>query len=125
MKRQSLALALVCFSAGGLTVGSRVDLAHSQDSRIENLEQQVRTMRAQLAATVSYLQEQARGARALEQALQESESAGFTAGINPRSRTVMLSGMREFLAMFGPNLPGATRHTTKPAPRAGSTRKIN
>lgn len=48
---------------------------------------------------------QAKGAAELAKVLDESEQKGFTYGINPDSRTVLLAGWREFVAGLQQDTP--------------------
>lgn len=57
--------------------------------RVQVLETKLQTMQAQLDA-------QSKAASDLMLALDSSEKAGFTAGINPRSREILLSAWRAF-----------------------------
>ena len=58
-----------------------------------------------LDETVSHLHRQSEGAGYLRDALSESEEKGFTFGINPESREVMLAGLRSFIDAVQQELP--------------------
>jgi septal ring factor EnvC (AmiA/AmiB activator) len=66
---------------------------------------ELKEQRAQLDKTVRYLNEQAKAAEALVGTLEASEKAGFTFGINPESREVLLRGWREALAAAQKDVP--------------------
>jgi hypothetical protein len=61
--------------------------------------------KATLARIVGYLDAQAKSAAALADTLDQSEQAGFTAGINPNSRMILLSGWREHLVALQTDVP--------------------
>lgn len=81
-------------------------------ARTEELAAQLSETRALLETTVKYLAEQASSAKNMAKALDESEQAGFTWGINPDSRHILLRGWREELAAAQKNLPALP--ATKP-----------
>ncbi len=55
--------------------------------------------------TAKYVAEQAKAAALLFDTLDQSEKAGFTFGINPESRIILLRGWRETLAAAQRDLP--------------------
>ena len=55
---------------------------------------------------VAYVEAQARAAAELDKAFADSEEKGFTYGINPESREVLLAGLRRFTATLQDNVPG-------------------
>lgn len=55
--------------------------------------------------TAKYVAEQAKAAALLADALDESEKAGFTFGINPDSRVILLRGWREALTTAQKDVP--------------------
>lgn len=91
------------------------------EARVESLEkalavtiQQVDALSDELAEaaalmdqTVSYLRVQARSAEEMSSTLDLAEAEGFTFGINPRSREVLLAGWRQTLADARAGVPGA------------------
>ena len=79
--------------AGAPDLGKRVETLEKElaATRLELTE-----TRALLDNTVGYLQAQAAGSKKLLETLDASEQAGFTAGINPHSREVLLGGFREW-----------------------------
>src|SRR5262245_57798172 len=87
--------------------------------RIEVLEREVATMKKEVEASKTLVEETTRylaGAKersdALLQTFDESEKLGFTAGINFDSRKVLLAGLRAYVRGEAEGLPGAK----KPAP---------
>lgn len=66
----------------------------------------------QLADVVGYLAAQAEAAKRLDEKLKESETKGFTFGINPDSRIVMLSGFSDFTSTLQSDVPSAKPPTT-------------
>lgn len=92
----------------------------AQDPATSNLEQRVNALEAQLAeqrkrvdkqeelihATVEYLDRQSRAAEDMLSTLDRSEAEGFTAGINYRSRELLLAGWRSHLREVKKDLPG-------------------
>jgi hypothetical protein len=56
---------------------------------------------------VAYIEAQARAAGELERVLAQSEEQGFTYGINPESREVLLAGFHKFAATLQDNVPGS------------------
>lgn len=81
-------------------------------TKVSELEKQVAALAAEQAAlrttlegVVRYLDERSKAAANMSKALGDVESAGFTAGINPRSREVLLSSWRDFLAKENVKLP--------------------
>jgi hypothetical protein len=61
--------------------------------------------KATLARVVRYLDAQAVSAGALASTLDASEQAGFTYGINPSSREILLRGWREHLSTVQRDVP--------------------
>lgn len=62
---------------------------------------------ALLDQVVAYLGAQAKAADELAKTLDRSEAEGFTYGINPRSREILLTGWRAQLVQAQASLPGA------------------
>jgi hypothetical protein len=62
-------------------------------------------VKATLAKVVEYLDKQAKSAEAMATVLDDSEQAGFTAGINPNSRMILLSGWRDQLTVVQTDVP--------------------
>ena len=124
---------------GGITTGhvaSRPALqasqAEAQDlaARVQILEEQLLEVELQLGIvaadaaqqrvlvdeTVAYIGRQAMQAESMVDVLQVSEDEGFTAGINPRSREVLLAGFRSLLAEAQAHVPGQV--VTEPVPQS-------
>ncbi len=74
--------------------------------RVLELEERVQTLEA-------YVKEVSRSSADLSGTLAASEEAGFTAGINPRSRELLLAGWRKHLATLQQGLP---KPPEEPAP---------
>ena len=92
------------------------DLVESQ-KRVEKLAQKCADQQVEVARIVRYLEQQAESSKALEAALDDSEAAGFTFGINPESRHILLRGWREHLAVLQkdvPSLPDAAKPKSEP-----------
>ena len=56
---------------------------------------------------VAYLRTQAASASAFKLVLVDSEEKGFTYGINPDSRIVLLAGLEQLCTSFETSLPGS------------------
>ena len=67
------------------------DLVDSR-ARTEAIAAELAATRAVLTEVVGYLADQSQSAKSLAETLDASETAGFTFGINPDSRTVGTSG---------------------------------
>lgn len=119
MKRSALALCLLCLPVGGFAV-SAGSTAATTDERVEQLEAELRDIRARLDQTILVLHRQAAGARSLAKALDLSEQEGFTYGINPRSREVLLDGFHAYLSRLQSDLP-----SKKAKPRPSSRARIH
>lgn len=82
--------------------------------RVASLETEMILLKAQVSQTragnaqlATFVRAQADSAQKLAAVLDDSEAKGFTYGINPDSRTVLLAGLREFLAGMQQNVPAA------------------
>ena len=73
--------------------------------RVEALSAEVADLKKQVASAVAYIATQAKSAAAMAAILDESEKAGFTYGLNPDSRHVLLRGWREQLAAAQKDVP--------------------
>lgn len=118
MKRTShavLGLAAIAALAGPPQQANAAQEAEaSSDDRVLHLEARVEALELELTATrslldeaVSYLQAQGQAARRLSSSLDAAEAAGFTAGINYRSRELLLDGWRNSLQATQTRLPGS------------------
>ena len=123
MKKSCLAALCLALPLGGFAVSNAENGATIQekDVRIERLETEVRDLRSRLDATVEFLRRQSAGAASLQQSLDLSAEEGFTLGINPRSREVLLDGFHGFLEGLQQELPAAAAQAS-PKARGG---KIN
>jgi hypothetical protein len=100
------------------------DLVESQ-KRVEKLSQKLADQQVEVARIVRYLEQQAESSKALATALDQSEAAGFTFGINPESRHILLRGWREHLAVLQkdvPSLPDGAKPKNEPAGEAPAQR---
>jgi hypothetical protein len=77
----------------------------SLETELVLLKAQVSQMRASNAQFATFVRTQGESAQALLAVLDDSEQKGFTFGINPDSRIVLLSGMRNFLTSLQQNVP--------------------
>lgn len=73
-------------------------LVAEQGQKLSELRIELTETQDRLEMTLTYLQQQAEAAKALEGSLSQVEALGFTAGINPRSRETLLTGWRGYLA---------------------------
>jgi hypothetical protein len=89
------------------------DLAASR-LRAEALSTDVADLKKQMAATVQYLQLQAHSAATMQTVLDDSENQGFTYGINPNSRHVLLKGWRDQLAAAQKDVPAPEAQPENP-----------
>lgn len=85
--------------------------------RIEALSTEVADAKKKLAAAIKYVDSQAKAAGAMAVVLDQSEREGFTYGINPDSRHLLLRGWRDQLATAQENVPEV--EAAPPAPTAG------
>ena len=112
MKRDALRTAAAGLLGVGLLAASSPTATQAPSSlpgqdlepRVKALEDEIETVRGQLeemqqakAQLEAFLAAQARSADALRASLATSEDEGFTAGINPKSREVLLAGFRSYL----------------------------
>ncbi len=91
----------------------------AQKKETEALAKEVAEARAQLEKTARYAAEQAKAAAALAETLDASEKAGFTYGINPESRQILLRGWREALNAAQRDVPAPPA----PAPATAKSAK--
>lgn len=133
MKRHDLrTTATALLGAGLLAVASNRPLQQpTQDlqPRVEALEDEMATVRTQLEALAeskadleAFLAAQARSAKALKDSLATSEKEGFTAGINPKSREVLLAGFRSYVDGLEAAAPDdESEDDATPEPKRGTT----
>lgn len=91
-----------------------------QGSAEQAMAEDVEELKQLAEATVAYLEAQAKAASKMEATLAKSEDEGFTYGINPRSREILLDGWRDTLATMQTDLPGAkeSKQATRSARRS-------
>jgi len=70
---------------------------------------QQKQVEEQLQSVLDYLAAQAEAAKRLDAKLEESRTKGFTFGINPESREVMLSGFDDFTTSIQTDVPTAAK----------------
>jgi hypothetical protein len=114
----SVLLALPLLTGLSALTASPQESQEGLEGRVAKLEEELaaakkreQETRALLEQTLVYLEQRARSAQALLTALDESEREGFTAGINFRSREILLAGFRAYWGETPKGLP-------KPAPAA-------
>ncbi len=64
------------------------------DPQIAALQQKVTALEEKLESYDTFMEAQAKAGETLVDALARSEAEGFTAGINPKSREILLDGLR-------------------------------
>ena len=82
----------------------------------------VKELGQQMEAVIGYLAAVAQSAQRLEQALMESEQKGFTYGINPDSRTVLLAGFNQLTTTLQTDVPAAKPSAGEKAPAGSAPR---
>ena len=127
MKQQLGAVVLISsVLLAGLAFSQNPPAKDPFDKRVEKLEKDLGEARAKLdavtaestetkarlAATVKYLEQQSKAAAAMAQVLDDAEKAGFTYGINPDSRTMLLRGWRDQIAASQKGLPATAAPAT-------------
>ena len=107
-------LALVLCAASGPQQSQLTDELFEIRAELEAQAAELGALREQLASsaesmqsTLSYLSAQASASSALDQSMTAAEAAGFTAGINYRSRELLLAGLRAYTRAQRAGLPGA------------------
>ena len=73
--------------------------------------QGVEAIDKQLQSVLAYLGAQAEAAKRLDAVLKDSDAKGFTFGINPDSRIVMLHGFADFTTTLQTDVPTAKKPT--------------
>ena len=89
---------------GEQATGASATAALRQD--VDKLRAELDETRALLDETVHYLHTSGKAAHEMGAALSVSEEEGFTFGINPRSREILLEGWRKHLTAVQKDLPG-------------------
>jgi hypothetical protein len=79
-----------------LSFGSGPAQANQEDPNkvLALLRAEILELELQVLTCQSFMEQQAAAGKELAEALARSEAEGFTAGINPRSREVLLDGLR-------------------------------
>ena len=114
MRRQIiLLLAITCFVGISATSFGQAETNSNLESEVAALTGEVATLRedllesqAHIAQMLLYFENNKKAAAELTKALAASESAGFTFGINPKSRELLLAGWRKQLDAVQKNVPG-------------------
>ena len=81
-------------------------------TRVEQMVEELKGARKTLDEAQKYIEAQAKAAKALVEVLDAAEKAGFTFGINPESREILLKGWREELDTLQQGVP-----TSFPTPK--------
>lgn len=140
----NLAAVILCSAAllGGLAFSQSPSAQGAQgaqdppEKRIARLEADLAAMRARVDAAVAdaadararcatvakYLDRQAKVAAEMARTLDESETAGFTYGINPDSRHILLAGWRKQLAAAQKDVPAAPAEAAATPQKTGAQR---
>ena len=74
-------------------------------AEVEELSEKIDNSERVMRETIAYLEALGKTASSMESTLSEAEKAGFTAGINPRSREVLLAGWRKQLGQLQKGVP--------------------
>jgi hypothetical protein len=77
--------------------------------------EQFADLRRQMDEVLAYLEAQAASAKVLANTLDASREKGFTYGINPDSRTVMLEGFAQFTTALQTKVPQLVAAPVQPA----------
>ncbi len=108
----ALLVSSLAFNASARTqdpVQQRLDVMQKDilDSRarVEQLVEELKGARKTLEEAQKYIDAQAKAAKSMAETLDASEKAGFTFGINPESREVLLRGWREELDTLQQGVP--------------------
>ena len=72
-------------------------------------DKELAVLREQMDQVLAYLAAQSEGAARLQEALDDSREKGFTFGINPDSRVVMLEGFGQFTSTLRTDVPAAKK----------------
>ena len=99
-----------------LPVGLAAALAVPQDGGADGaLKQRISELEGRVELLEAYLQSQALASKATAVALEKSRSAGFTSGINPLSREILLDAWKLEISAKQRGLPGQTREADEDA----------
>lgn len=86
--------------------------------KLDALQQEAKLQSARIDQLTRYLEAQAKAAQAMQDTLAQSEKEGFTYGINPRSREILLNGWREQLSTLQRDLPQPRPVSSPAQPKA-------
>ncbi len=110
----ALLVSSLAFNASARTqdpVQQRLDVMQKDilDSRakVEQMVAELKGARKTLEEAQKYIEAQSKAAKAMAETLDASEKAGFTFGINPESRELLLKGWREELDTLQQGVPTA------------------
>lgn len=87
-------------------------------ARVEHMVEELKGARKTIEETQKYIDAQAKSAKTMAEVLDESEKAGFTFGINPESRVLLLQGWRNELGERQQGVP-----TPLPSKESKDTKK--
>ncbi len=125
MGRLSIPFLVAALFIGASAFSYAQDDAASLTQEVAALREDVAALRAELDeanalldSTLAYLDRRSKSAAQMAGVLSASEEAGFTFGINPRSRQLLLEGWRKELSDRQKDLPG------KPAPVVETSRDV-
>ena len=80
------------------------DILESQ-KRSEQMNEEFKLLRRTIEDSQKYIEAQSKAAKAMADVLDDSEKQGFTYGINPGSREVLLKGWRDELGVLQQGVP--------------------
>lgn len=85
-------------------------------AELDEVKRELEETRALVDDTVTYLQSHAKSSAQMVSVLSASEDAGFTFGINPESRELLLDGWRKQLDAAQKHVPGGKAKAADPQP---------
>jgi len=130
--RRHLLVVLILASFVGVSASSfgQEEAKADLEAQVQALVQEVATLRGELEESsvridemVGYLKQNQKAAEELSSALAASEAAGFTFGINPKSRQILLTGWRKQLSTMQKGVPGAAAEEATAKQTRGSIRQ--
>ena len=136
MKVLPLSLALILVASAALALPTQ-DGAEDEGAGADTLESRVTALEKELAdqrrvqaeterrleQAIAYLHQQARASQSMLASVDASEAAGFTAGINFRSREILLAGFRSLWDTAQENLPAPRAAAADPRAEKASARR--
>ena len=129
--RRQLILLLVIVSFVGISASTfgQAEADSKLEEQVGQLSNEVAQLRddlehsqAQIDQVLAFIQTNQRAAAEMARALADSETAGFTYGINPKSRELLLAGWRKQLDAMQKNVPGASTQPAAESDQAVGTR---